>query len=164
MDATARAADVGALARVLLEVGALDTDAHTVREIEEAVDVERLVVLADLVRLRHVGVEVVLAVERARLDRAVEGRADAHRQLDRVLVEHRQRAGQAERDRVDVGVRLVAEAVRARAEQLRGGVEFDVHLEADDQLPPTLEQAIGVQRVVVGLTIGAHLDHPLSGS
>ena len=103
--------------------------------VEEAVDVQRLVVLADLVRLRHVGVEVVLAVEHARLDRAVERQADAHRQLDGLPVEHRQRAGQAERHRVDVGVRLVAEAVRAGREQLRRRRQLDVHLEADDELP-----------------------------
>ena len=109
------ATDVGPLAGVLLEVGALDADAHAVGQVEPAVDVERLVVLADLVLLRHVRIEVVLPVERPRLDRAVERRADAHRQLDRLAVEHRQRAGQAERDRVDVGVGLVAEPVRAAA-------------------------------------------------
>ena len=118
-----------ALAGVLFEVGALDADARAVGQVEEAVDVERLVVLADLVRLRHVGIEVVLAVERARLDRAVQGQADAHRQLDRLPVEHRQRAGQAERDRIDVGVRLVAEAVRRSREQLRRRRQLDVHLE-----------------------------------
>ena len=112
VDPPAGAADVRRLAGVLLEVGPLDADARAVGQVEPAVDVERLVVLADLVRLRHVGIEVVLAVERARLDRAVEGQPDAHRQLDGLPVEHRQRARQAERHRVDVGVRLVAEAVR----------------------------------------------------
>ena len=62
------AADVGGLAGVLLEVGPLDADPVAVGQVEPAVDVERLVVLADLVRLGHVGIEVVLAVERARLD------------------------------------------------------------------------------------------------
>ena len=64
VDAAAGAADVGRLAGVLLEVGPLDADAGAVGQVEPAVDVERLVVLADLVRLGHVRVEVVLAVER----------------------------------------------------------------------------------------------------
>ena len=99
------------------------------------VDVERLVVLADLIRLGHVGIEVVLAVERARLDGAVERQADAHRQLDRLPVEHRQRTGKTEGDRVDVGVRLVAEPVGTGREQLRHRGQLDVHLETDDELP-----------------------------
>ncbi len=54
----ARLADVGQLRRVLLQVGAVDADVA-----ELAVHRDRLVVLADLVALRQVGIEVVLAGE-----------------------------------------------------------------------------------------------------
>ena len=64
---------------------------------------ERPVVLGDLVALREVGIEVVLAREdRALVDRAPERQRGLHRQLDRAAVEDRQRAGQAEADRADV--------------------------------------------------------------
>ena len=90
VDPAARATEVGALAGVFFEVCTLDADASAVGQGEEPVDVQRLVVLADLVRLGHVGIEVVLAVERARLNGAVQRQTDAHRQLDRLTIEHRQ--------------------------------------------------------------------------
>ena len=49
-------------------------------------------------------------------------------------VEHRQRAGQAQADRADVGVGRRAEAGGAAAENLGGGGELDVHFEADHRL------------------------------
>ena len=64
--------DVDQLRRVLLEVDAMDADVA-----EPAAGAERDVVLADLVRLRIVGIEVVLAVEdRPRRDLAAEREAD----------------------------------------------------------------------------------------
>ena len=111
----AAAALVGGLAGVLLQVGPGDADAGAARQLEPAVDVERLVVLGDLEVLRHVRVEVVLPGEHARADLAVQRQADPDGQLHRRLVEHGQRAGQAERDRVDVGVGLGAELVAARS-------------------------------------------------
>ncbi len=58
----------------------------------EPVDVDRLVVLGDLEVLRHVRIEVVLPGEHRRLDGAVEREAETDGQLDRLLVQHRQRA------------------------------------------------------------------------
>ena len=96
---------------------------------------QRDVVLADLVALRQVGVEVVLAVEdRARRDLALERRGDHQRVADRLLVGHRQRPGMAEADRAGVDVRLVAERQRAAAEHLRPRRELDVDLEPDHGL------------------------------
>ena len=81
------------LAGVLLEVGPLDADARAVGQLEPAVDVDRLVVLADLVVLRHVRVEVVLPGERSTARTVqLQGQPEPHGQLDRLLVEHRQRA------------------------------------------------------------------------
>src|SRR4051812_39056542 len=127
--------DVGGLAGVLLHVGAGDTDAGAVGQVEVAADVDRLVVLADLIVLRHVRIEVVLPVEDARLDGAVQRFADAHGVLDGLTVDHRQRARQPEADRADVGVGLGPEPVGAAAEQLGGGVQLAVDLEPDDELP-----------------------------
>ena len=135
VDATTRAADMRALAGVFLHVCALDADSHPVGKFEVPVDVEWLVVLADLICLGHVGVEVVLAVKGAGLDGAVEGGADAHRQLNSLFVEHRQRPGKAQGDGVDVGVGLVAEPVGAGAEQLGVGGQFHMDLQAHDQFP-----------------------------
>ena len=102
-----------------------------VGQLEPAVDVDRLVVLADLEVLRHVRVEVVLPGEDRRADLAVEGQPEADGQLDRLLVEHRQRARAGRAHRVDVGVGLVAELVGRAREHLRGGGQLGVHLEAD---------------------------------
>ena len=106
-------------------------------QLEPAVHVDRLVVLADLVVLRHVRVEVVLPVEEAGLHLAVQGLAEPDGQLDDLLVEHRQAAGQAEAHRADVGVGLVAEAVGAAAEDLGGRGQLGVDLEAHDDLEPS---------------------------
>ena len=96
---------------------------------------QRLVELRDLVSLRQVGIEVVLAREdRRRLHGAAERQRRSDRQLDGVIVEHRQRAGKRETDRTGVRVRRRAEIRRAATEDLRRRLEMDVHLEPDDHL------------------------------
>ena len=83
---------------------------------------KRDVVLADLVGLRAVGIEVVLAVEdRARRHLALQRRGDLQRVADRLLVGHRQHPGVGEADRAGVDVGLVAEGELAAAEHLRPG-------------------------------------------
>src|SRR5216117_3062358 len=64
-------------------------------------------------------------------DRALQRLADAQRELHRPLAEHGQRSGQSEAHGADVRVGLGAELVLARAEQLRGSRQLDVHLQAD---------------------------------
>ena len=59
--------------------------------------------------------------------------AEANGQLDCLPVEYRECSWQTKRDRVDICVRLVTEAVWRRREQLGTGSEFDVYFEADDQ-------------------------------
>src|SRR6202012_438985 len=106
-----RGADVDRLRRVLLEVGAGDAD---LAELPFAAD--RDVVLTDLVGLRVVGIEVVLAVEdRARRDLALERDPDLQRGADRLFVGDGQDARVGEADRAGVDVRLVAEGERAAA-------------------------------------------------
>ena len=134
MDATPGPTHMGALAGVLLEMGALHPDHRAIGQGERTVDIQRLVILRDLIRLRHVGIEVVLPGEHTRTDLAPERQPDPHRQLDRATVQHRQRPRQTKRHRIDVRVRLITEPVRRRREQLGGGRQLDMHLEADHHL------------------------------
>ena len=104
--------------------------------LERAAEGERAVVLADLVALREIRVEVVLAGEDARLlHLAAEGerRGDGH--AHGLRVEHGQRAREAEAHRARARVRRLAEARLARAERLRPREQLRVHLEADDDFP-----------------------------
>ena len=99
-------------------------------------DVERQVVLADLVVLGLVRVEVVLPGEHRRPDLAVQGRADPHGQLDGLLVEHRQRP---RADPRQVGQMLTfgssPNALRHPQKSFVVGGQLAVHLEPDDHLP-----------------------------
>ena len=72
-------------------------------------------------------------MERARLNRAVERQANAHRQLDGVPVENGKRPRQAECHRIDVRVRVVTETVGTGGEQFGGRGQFDVHFESAHQ-------------------------------
>ena len=135
-DPPARPARVHELRRILLQVRAGDPDAVAV-DVEMPPGADRLVVLADLVRLRTVGIEVVLAVKLASLgDVAVQGEPDLDRLVDRAGIDRRKRAGMSEADRTCARVRLVAEPVLAPAEHLRVRVELHVDLEPDHRLPP----------------------------
>ena len=68
-------------------------------ELERALGRERLIVLRDLIALRQVRIEVVLAREdRLLVNRAAERQRRLDRQLDGAAVEHRQRARQPEAD------------------------------------------------------------------
>ena len=104
---------------------------------ERAAAAERRLVLADLVALRQVGIEVVLAREDRMLGEISQpsARPSLIVMLDRARVRHRQRAGMREADRA--GVRVLRRAVLelAAAEHLRPRLQVRVHLEADHGLP-----------------------------
>src|SRR5256885_9559600 len=115
-------------------------DAHVA---EVAVARQRDVVLGDLVRLRVVRIEVVLAVEdRAVGHLAVEGERDHQAEVHGLRVDHRQRTGEAEADRARARVRLLAEGELARAEHLRARLQLDVDLEPDDRLAVALRYRV----------------------
>ena len=131
---------VQAFAGVLLEMQPLDADGHRLAAVEIddhlALAHDRLVVLADLVALRQVGIEIILAVEhRLQIDLGVEAEPRAHRLPDTFLVDHRQHAGHGGIDQRDVGVGRAAEFGGGAGEQLRLGGDLRVHLHADDDFP-----------------------------
>ena len=129
---------VHVLARVLLQVDA--GQAHRARlavqaELDGAALAERLVELRDLKALGQIGIEVVLAREAAALaDLAADRQPEAHRRVDRGAVQHRQRAGQAQADRIGRGCSARPPNAADEHEKILDlGRELDVHLEADHQ-------------------------------
>src|SRR4029077_3526841 len=106
--AAGRSAGMDGLRGVLLEMRPHDPDfslAVLRGKGEPAGAAEGRLVLADLVALRQVGIEVVLAGEDGALgDLAVEGEAEQDRHLDRALVRDGQRAGMCQANRAGVGV------------------------------------------------------------
>ena len=108
------------------------------RHAQATVRAQRQRVLADLVALRQVRVEVVLALEAHRLglDVAVERDPGADHELHGAAVDDRQGAGHPQADGADARIRLVrfrAGRCRAAAEHLRLGAQLGVHLDADDR-------------------------------
>ena len=98
---------------------------------------QRPVELRDLISFGQIGIEIVLAREDGdRVNRAVERERGANRQLDGVVVQDRQGPGQSEADGTGVPVRWRPEIGGAAAENLRLGLEVNVHLETDDHLVP----------------------------
>ena len=127
------------LAGVFLEVDAGDAAAARLAphiEIEMAAPAERQIVLRDLVALRQVGIEIVLAIELGKLrDFAVQRQRGADGRLDRPPVDHRQRARQPEADRAGVRVRWSRQVVGGTAaEHLALRQHLGMDLQPDDDL------------------------------
>ena len=92
-------------------------------------------VLRDLITLRQVGIEIVLACEYgARRDFALERYGDDGGQPHCCVVGDRQRPRQTEAHRTGVHVRRVAEFRSAAAEQLGPSPQLDMHFQSDDGL------------------------------
>src|SRR5207244_4641115 len=85
--------------RVLLEMGRPDADAparSVLPDLQPAVLADRQLVLGDLIALREIRIEVILAGKPAqRRDRAVQGEARADGELDGLAVDDREDARQA---------------------------------------------------------------------
>ncbi len=131
------------LARVLLDMDALDADlldAILVLLVEQNLDFarpdQRMVELRDLIALRQVGVEVILAVEPApAVDHRVQRHAGAHRLADALAVGDRQHAGHGRVDQANLAVGLGPERGRRAGEELGVGDDLGMDLEADHDLP-----------------------------
>ena len=143
MNSTGCSTDVRALACVFFQVRTFNANASATWKHEETVDVQRNVVLADLIRLWHIGIEVILAVEDARLDGTVERDSDTHCQFHSLTVEHRQCSGKPKRHRVDVDVWFIAETVWRTTEQFCLCREFNMNFETNNHFPTTVEHLLG---------------------
>jgi hypothetical protein len=97
---------------------------------------DRRLVLADLVALRQVRIEVVLAREdRAVVDRSLDREPEADPVLDGGAVRDRQRARKRDIDRRSLGVRRRAEGGGRAGEHLALRPELRVGLDPDHDLP-----------------------------
>ena len=131
------------LARVLLDMDALDADrlgAALVLLVEQDLDLaladQRVVELADLIALRQIGVEIILAVE----PRPVLICASSAMPVRTAWRMHSRfgtgsMPGIAASTRLTCAVRLGAERGRGAGEQLGVGGDLGVDLEADHDLP-----------------------------
>ena len=116
-------ADVVVLTSVIFHVGTQNRDTEGFAifglNIEVALAVERLISLCDLIITRHIRVEVVLAAPLAPLvNVAVQGEAQANGVVNGSLVDHWQRAWQAQGHGGELSVWCFTKLVRCRAEQL----------------------------------------------
>ncbi len=130
---------VEALAGVFFHVQPGDADAlhGAVRcgHLDEAVLGDGLVELRYLIALWQVGIEIVLACEDGALaDLAADGQGGERGELDGLPVQNRQRAGQPQADRADVGVGRRAKMIGATAKSLGRGEQLDVDFESNDGL------------------------------
>jgi len=130
------------LAGVLLDMDALDADLFGRLglafqfDLDRTLADQRVVELADLIALRQIGVEIILAIEpRPFVDLGVDRHAGAHRLADAFAVGHRQHAGHRRIDQRHLRIGFGAEFGRRAGEQfgLRG--HLCVHLEPDDHFP-----------------------------
>ncbi len=95
-----------------------------------------MVELADLVPLRQIGVEVVLAVEPAVfVDLRFDCHPGAHRLADAFGVEHGQHPGHRRIDEADLRVGFRPESGARAREQLGVGSDLRMDLKADHDLP-----------------------------
>ena len=118
------------------------------RQGDAAAERERLLVLRDLVALRQVGIEVILAREdRTLLHVAAERDRRGHREIDRPAIEHRQRAGQADAHRARMRVRRRAKCSGTAAENFGGREQLGVDFQPDDGFESDLtpDNSIGCQ-------------------
>ena len=95
-----------------------------------------LVELGDLVILRQVWVEILLAVELAVLSNVqVQRHRGLHRILEHLLVEHRQGARQPADHRIDMGVGVIPKRGGCSRENLAVGPQLDMGLQANHGFP-----------------------------
>ena len=110
------------LARILLQMQPLDADGEAFAagklDLNFALAHDRRFVLADLVALRRIRIEIVLAVEhRTQIDLRVQPEAGAHRLRDAKLIDDGQHARHRGIDQRNMTVGLAAEFGRGAGEQ-----------------------------------------------
>ena len=131
---------VHTLARILLEMQPLDADllgdAAVEIDLDHALAHDRVLVLRDLVALRQVLIEVILAVEDgAQIDLGVETETGPDRLLHTALVDHGQHAGHGGVDQRHLGVGIGTERRRRAGEELGVGNHLGMDFQPQDDLP-----------------------------
>ena len=97
-----------------------------------AAKAEWQIILADLVVLRHIGIEIIFAIKFAdRPDLTAQHEPSERGEFQGFFIHDRQGARHPKTHRAYVGVGLRAVFDRARAEHLTAGLELNVNLEAD---------------------------------
>ncbi|EKD60492.1 MAG: hypothetical protein ACD_54C00703G0001 [uncultured bacterium] len=134
---------VDRLARVLFEVDAFDPhqtgDARRQFHQHFALADDGVIELRNLIALRQIGVEIVLAVKgRPQVDRGFQPKPGAHRLFHAELVDHRQHPRHCRIDEGDVRVRLGPDLRRSPREQLGVRRHLGVNLHPDHQFPVVL--------------------------
>src|ERR1700730_17634749 len=128
---------------------------------------DRALILRDLVALRQIGIEIILAVEdRAQVDLGLKAQSRAHRLGHAFLVNDREHAGHRGVDERDIAVRLIAEPGRGAGEQLRIRYDLDLDLHPDHDLEfagRALHEFSGFHGGLISLPLAAsnqlHLPH-----
>jgi len=128
------------LARILLKVGAGDADglcrAILQLDLQLTLADDGQLELGDLITLRQVRIEVIFTRKnRALADLGVHRQTEHHRHAHRLLVKHRQHAGQAEVHGTGLGVGLGAIGGGGTGEDLRFGRKLGVDLTPDNNFP-----------------------------
>src|SRR5690606_10166220 len=129
-----------ALAGVLLKMQAGDADLARLAVLEidgdHALADDRLQILADLIALRQIGIEIILAIEhRIFVDLGFEAKAGPHRLLHRVSVDNRQHARHRRVDEGDLAVGRRAIGRGGTGEELRCGGHLRVDFKTDHNFP-----------------------------
>ena len=127
------------LARVLFQMQPLDTDLHGLAvnvDLDLALTHDRLLVLADLISLRQIGIEIVLTIKHTfQIDRCLNAQPRAHGLCDAFGIDDGQHAGHRRIDKRDMTIRSATERGRGAREKFRRRGHLRVHLQADDDLP-----------------------------
>jgi len=130
-------------AGVLFKVNPLDP--HQTRDAGRQVNQhlahshDGMVKLADLIALRQVGVEIVLAVKgRGQVDLRLQAQPGAHRLFNAKLVDHRQHPRHRGIDEGDVRIRLGPDLCGRPREQFGPAGDLGVNLHPDHQFPIAL--------------------------
>jgi hypothetical protein len=132
------------LAGILLNMDALDANGlgrwnaglFIRLDSEQTFAHKRMIKLRNLVALRQIGIEIILAVEPAPfVDLRLDGHAGAHRLTDAFAVGHGQHPRHCGIDKADLAVGLRAERRRRAGEQLGLRRHLSVNLQPDDNFP-----------------------------
>jgi hypothetical protein len=140
---------VHVLARVFFKVQPSDTHRHRLpiarvpgfvtfsrHNLKRAVHRKRLIILRDLVALREIRIEIVLAREdRTFLNLKPERQSRARGQLNHPPIQNGKRTRQTQAHRTRVRIRLIAKTRRASAKDFRFGAELGVDFQPDDSFP-----------------------------